>query len=91
MAHNNLARIKCNLTNIFRIFGESQNPGLLLCILSQIFDACHKKALEDDVTVKLSSSIFNKAKFMDIFGGNADFPIEYKKDVLEGSVLHTVP
>jgi hypothetical protein len=47
--------------------------------------------LEDDVTVKLSSSIFNKAKFMDIFGGNADFPIEYKKDVLEGSVLHTVP
>lgn len=58
-----------------RIFGESQNPGIFLCLLSEIFDLCHKKGLEDEVTVKLSCSLFNKAKFKDIFGGNSDYPI----------------
>lgn len=47
--------------------------------------------MEDEVTVKLSCSLFNKAKFKDIFGGNGDSQIEFKRDILEGGILHTVP
>lgn len=44
--------------DLARLYGESRNPGLLLLLIDQLFQQCHKDKLESRVTVKLSFASF---------------------------------
>ena len=52
------------------LIGESQNAGLLLTTLNEMFEYCHDKEIEDEVTIKISCSIFKDGKFIDPFNMN---------------------
>jgi hypothetical protein len=56
----------------FSLIGESQNSGLLLTILSELFEKCHDRELEDDITIKIACSVYRDGKFSDAFGTNEE-------------------
>lgn len=57
--------------------------------MSEIFDLCHKKGLEDYVTIKISSSLFRNASFIETFTNITN--VEPGLDMFEGCILHMVP
>jgi hypothetical protein len=40
----------------------------LLTILSELFETCYQREIEDEVTIKISCSMFKDGKFSDVFG-----------------------
>ena len=70
-----------------RLVGESQNPGLLLSTLGELFRKCYARELEDLVTIKLSCWGLTEGRLTDLLGHRC----QWGNDLTEGRVVHGAP